>query len=235
VPLVAAAVCPNPPLLVPELAAGAAAELDDLRAACDAAVARLWSAGPELVAVVGAGSTTRELPPPYRGSFAPWGASVGVALGEGAPGDPVTDLAPLVGLWLLSRQDCPAPVTVWSVAVDAVAADCAVLGKAIAATAGRVALLVLGDGSACHGRKSPGYEDRRAEPFDAAVLEALVDVDTARLLALDAGLADQLLAAGRAPWQVLAGAVAGAGRRWRSHVGYAGAPYGVGYYVANWS
>lgn len=39
--LLAAAVCPHPPLLVPEVAAGAAHETDDLRAACRTAVAAL--------------------------------------------------------------------------------------------------------------------------------------------------------------------------------------------------
>ena len=39
--LLAAAICPHPPLLVPEVAAGAAPETDDLRAACRAAVAAL--------------------------------------------------------------------------------------------------------------------------------------------------------------------------------------------------
>ncbi|HVF05659.1 MAG TPA: hypothetical protein VNA20_12530 [Frankiaceae bacterium] len=39
--LLAAAVCPHPPLLVPEAAAGAAPETGDLRAACRAAVAAL--------------------------------------------------------------------------------------------------------------------------------------------------------------------------------------------------
>jgi hypothetical protein len=43
VALVSVAVCPHPPLLVPEVAAGAAPELDDLRAACDTAVTRMLS------------------------------------------------------------------------------------------------------------------------------------------------------------------------------------------------
>jgi aromatic ring-opening dioxygenase LigB subunit len=48
--LLAAAVCPHPPLLVPEVAAGAAHETDDLRAACREAVATL---APYDVLVVG--------------------------------------------------------------------------------------------------------------------------------------------------------------------------------------
>jgi hypothetical protein len=145
---------------------------------------------------------------------------------------------------------------VWTVAADAGPADCAELGRRITVDR-RVALLVIGDGAARHG------VDPRAEPFDAAVLEALVDVDTARLLALDPELAARLLATGRAPWQVLAGAAAGpagvagvaggparaaggtarvaaggtAGRAFtrRGHVRYAAKPYSIGYFVASWS
>jgi hypothetical protein len=47
--LLAAAICPHPPLLVPSVSAGAAAETDDLRAACRAAVATL----PAGTAIVG--------------------------------------------------------------------------------------------------------------------------------------------------------------------------------------
>jgi hypothetical protein len=54
--LLAAAFCPHPPLLVPALAGGAAAELDGLRDACDLAVCRLLAAGPRQVYVLGAGS-----------------------------------------------------------------------------------------------------------------------------------------------------------------------------------
>ena len=53
-PLIGAAICPHPPLIVPELAAGAAAELDELRAACDQAVARLLPTEPDIICVVGA-------------------------------------------------------------------------------------------------------------------------------------------------------------------------------------
>lgn len=52
--LVAAAVCPAPPLLVPEVAAGAAAELGDARTACSDALAVLAASRPDLLVVVGA-------------------------------------------------------------------------------------------------------------------------------------------------------------------------------------
>ncbi|OSC55333.1 hypothetical protein B5180_40185, partial [Streptomyces sp. BF-3] len=47
--LVAAAVCPCPPLLVPEVAAGAAPELDAARDACLDAVGVLAAARPDLL------------------------------------------------------------------------------------------------------------------------------------------------------------------------------------------
>jgi len=226
VPLVAAAVCPSPPLLVPELAAGAAGELDDLRAACDAAVARLAEAAPELVVLVGPGATTGPLPPPYRGSFAPWGTPVTVGPADGT----ALPLGPLLGLWLLDRAGRQ-PAQVWTVDPDAGPAECAATGRSIAEL-GAVALLVIGDGAACHGPKSPGYADAGAEPFDDAARRAFADVDTDRLLALDPADAARLRAAGRAPWQVLAGAAAGRGFRGSVHYER---PYGVGYLVASWS
>ena len=71
-PLVAAAVCPHPPLIVPRLAAGAAPELDPMRAACAAAVDALRGAGAERLVVVGGADRTGWLEPPYGGTFAPW-------------------------------------------------------------------------------------------------------------------------------------------------------------------
>lgn len=227
-PLVAAAFAPSTPLLVPDIAGQKAAELHDIRTACDAAVTGLWSADPELVAVVAAGSRTGEVPPPYRGSFAPWGVPIEVSLsGDGGGQDrDRLPLAALVGLWLLTRTEPAGPVRLWTVDPAAEPAECAALGRTITADH-RVALLVLGDGAARHAA------DPRAEAFDAAVLEALVDVDTARLLELDPGLASTLLVTGRAPLQVLAGATGG--QKLRSHVRYAAKQYGVGYFVASWS
>ena len=54
--------CPSPPLLVPELAAGAAAELDPLRAACREAVRRLLATRPDEVVVIGTGPGLARFP-----------------------------------------------------------------------------------------------------------------------------------------------------------------------------
>ncbi|GAA3295073.1 hypothetical protein GCM10020295_21280 [Streptomyces cinereospinus] len=58
-------------------------------------------------------------------------------------------------------------------------------------------------------------------------------MDLAALEALDVELARRLLVSGRAPWQVLAAAAAGAGLAGTPL--YEDAPYGVGYVVAAWS
>jgi hypothetical protein len=58
---------------------------------------------------------------------------------------------------------------------------------------------------------------------------ASVDIDT--LLRLDPVLSAELLVAGRAPWQVLAGAATGS---FEGEVLYDAAPYGVQYTVASW-
>jgi hypothetical protein len=55
--IVAAAICPSPPLLAGELT-GQAAVLPELRAACAAAVARLRAPAPDVVAVVGPAEAT---------------------------------------------------------------------------------------------------------------------------------------------------------------------------------
>ena len=55
--IVAAAICPSPPLLAAELT-GRADILPELRAACAVAVARLLAAAPDVVAIVGPAETT---------------------------------------------------------------------------------------------------------------------------------------------------------------------------------
>ena len=62
--------------------------------------------------------------------------------------------------------------------------------------------------------------------------EALAKADVGALARLDPGPAAELAAAGRAPWQVLAGA-AGDGEFTGALLADE-APYGVGYLVASW-
>ncbi|MDQ1695242.1 MAG: hypothetical protein QOJ03_595 [Frankiaceae bacterium] len=219
--LVAAAVLPHPPLLVPALASGAAAELDELRTACSDAVRRLHDETSDRLFVVGA-----DLGP--RGwSFAPWAPGAPeAALGLDVP-EPMA-LPLLVGAWL--TRGIRRSFVVVDAELDP--AECAAVGADLAGSAERVALLVMGDGSARHSVQAPGYVDERAGRFDDSVAAAFAAADPSALLGIDPGLADDLLVAGRAPWQVLAGAAAG--QSWQAEGSRTEAPYGVGYHVVTW-
>lgn len=238
--LVAAAVCPCPPLLVPEVAAGAAPELDAARAACADAVGVLAAARPDLLIVAGPAGPDHLGPFPAGspGSFAGFGVGLTVRLGP-APAPSPAPARPLpaslaVGAWLLEHARWSgAPVEGFGVAERLEPDRCVRAGRELAARAERVAMLVMGDGSACRTVKAPGYLDERAADFDAEAARALGAADLAALRALDESLAHELSAAGRAPWQVLAGAAEGAGLGGQPL--YEDAPYGVGYVVASWS
>lgn len=227
------AVLPQPPLLVPELATGAAAETEELRDACRVAAARLAAAGSSWVVVGADAGGRRTVGPDTRGSFVGFGADVVVALDPSstAPVDPDLPLPLLIAGWVAGEVAGGARIRGELVAPDAPPAECAAVGAALAAE--DVGLLVVGDGAATHTEKAPGHLDERAGPFDAAVAAALRDADPAALAALDTDLAAELWASGRAPWQVLAGATAG--RTWHGELLYSAAPFGVGYHVAVWT
>ncbi|CAL9293320.1 class III extradiol dioxygenase subunit B-like domain-containing protein [Streptomyces sp. SudanB52_2052] len=236
--LVAAAVCPCPPLLVPEVAAGAAPELDAARAACRDALGVLAAARPGRLVVVGPvdGAGLEPYPQGTPGSFRGFGVHLDVRLGpgEGADAERPLPYALAVAAWLLERTGwSDAPVEGLGVGDELAPARCVRTGRDVAERAERVALLVMGDASACRTLKAPGYLDERAAPFDAEVARALGTADPAALAALDTGLAHELKVSGRAPWQVLAGAAEGAGLG--GSLLYEDAPYGVGYLVAAWS
>jgi len=237
VTLVAAAVCPHPPLLVPEVAGAAAHELDEVRKACGAAIDRLRDAGARHVVVLGSDSVTTAYDPPQRGSMLGYGAAVDVALGPPDPlAPPPLPLSLTIGAWLLRRYPMGRPVTVGMCGLDArmSSAECERFGADCTAE-DPWALLVMGDGSARRGQKAPGYDDPRARPYDDAVARALADADVAFLAGLDPVLSDELLVAGRAPWQALAESVRCTAVPWRGDLLYYGAPYGVAYFVAAWA
>jgi hypothetical protein len=259
--LVAAAVCPCPPLLVPDVAGGAAHEMNAARAACYDALSVVAAARPDrLIALGPAAPPARGTHPQgARGSFRGYGVDLEVSLGKGdaAGRDLPSSLA--VAAWLLERTDfTAAPVEGLGVGEPLARERCVAVGGELAASAERVALLVMGDGTNCRTVKAPGYFDERAAAFDAEAARALGGADAGGLLALDEELAYELNASGRSSWQVLAGAAttggatgggAAAGAAAGGEVGpkaaggagltgqllYDEAPYGVGYLVASWS
>lgn len=234
------AVLPEPPLLVPELAAGAAAETAALRGACERAAARLATAATEWIAVGADADGRRTVPPDTVGSFVGFGVDLRVALDTGTPtagpADPALPLPLLVAGWAAGRTGRAVRIRGELVAPDAPPSACAELGAELAAEAAAspepVGLLVVGDGAATHTDRAPGHFDERAAAFDAGVAAALRDADAAALAGLDPDLGTALLAAGRAPWQVLAAAV---GPGWHGELLHSDVPYGVAYHVAVWT
>ena len=245
---------------MPAVATGAAHELDDLRAACLAAIDQLTAAHPDRLVIIGSGPYTGiRYAADTPGTFAPYGAPA-VRVGStrptaqadsaewraragsvesdvpaewDVPAEQALPLSVLVGTWLVAQSKAAnLPRTAVTVAADETPTACVELGQELAAGNDRVALLVMGDGSARRSEHSPVHLHPRAELFDSTVAAALDLADCVTLAALDPDLATDLHAAGRAPWQVLAGAAASADLQ--GALTYHAAPYGVGYFVASW-
>lgn len=170
---------PTTPLLLPEIATGASADLDALRDAARAAVDWVFETASRVAVVV---------PGTAPASLASWSlAGFGVPVGDGPP----LDLAPAIAAWLLAGRP----------------AQCVGTQDPTAILHTFDGVLVMGDGSACRTDKAPGHIDERAVPFDEAVLAALARGDAAALAHLDLELADEVMASGAAAWQRLGTAV----------------------------
>jgi len=244
--LIAAAVCPHPPLLVPDASGRSGpgdAELDRLRTACHEAVAALGAQRPDLVAVVGGvpgPSQTTEYPPRATGSLREFG--IPFTVGEDPQGPSVLPLSLTIGRWLLTpqlvgsaagdRRTRRPAIALWGIEQAAPTPQCLRLGEKLAALAPRVALLVMGDGPGRRARGAPGARDRLADRYDQRVAAALAEADPGSLAALDPRQDGELFVAGRAAWQVLAGAAAH--DPFTAELHYAAAPFEVSYFVATW-
>jgi hypothetical protein len=221
----ALAFCPHPPLLIPQVAQGAAPELDDLRAACREAIRRIAEIEPRII-VVGAGPVSDSFGPVARGSLAGYGVPLEVPLGSDEPGPVELPLALTVGAWLLR---------------DALGPDCGASGVSIGPEREifgllrgeeSSCLLVMGDGSARRTASAPGYFDERAPGFDAELSAALRSGKRAALQ-LDVDLGDQLLATAPRVWSAVVDTLDDVS--YTAELLYDAAPYGVGYFVATWT
>jgi len=229
----AAALCPAPPLLARELT-GADPVIPELRRACLDAAAGLLASAPEVVAVIGPAAEMQAWDPAGQLDLADYAPALRKAPGT-MPDAAALPLPLSVGLGtlLLDTAGYAGQRELHSVSEHSGTSDCVALGARLAHRAGRVALLVMADGSARRGLKAPGYLDERSLPFDAMVEQAVRSGDLSALLRLDPALARELMATGRPAWQVLAGAVDG--RQVASKVRYCDDPFGVGYLVASLS
>jgi hypothetical protein len=225
--LSAIAIVPSAPVLVPELASGAAAELADLRSAVLAAAATL----PERWIAVGVGSVDAVVGSDAVGTFAGYGVDVPVALAPDGAGAPTElPLCALITAWVrgLANPSARAEVRVYADDLDA---DAAVargrsLRAEIDAESGAVGVLVVADGANTLTPPAPGGFDPESVPVQAALDAALSDGDVAGLAAHRGD------AVGLVAYQVLAGLSGSTPASTREL--YRGAPYGVGYFVGVW-
>jgi hypothetical protein len=242
--LVAAAVLPHPPLLVPEVAAGAALELDDLRAACRSALSDLRSSSPDLLAVVGAGPHEFEFAAGRKGSLRPFGIDLDVHTPDvGSPDTDVVDavtgeageplpLSLTVAAWFLDDVGWQGPVLFYAVPSVLPASDAVAVGRALATRAPRVAMLAMGDGSAGLSEQAPAHLVPGAAAWQEQVSQGLGMAATQQILRWTTADAARFAAAGLAAWQVVAGAAGD--QEWSASLLSDSAPYGVAYPVASW-
>lgn len=227
--LTAIAIVPSAPVMVPQLAASAAAETSDLRNAAFAAVARL----PKRWIAVGAAPLGSIHGPDTAGTFGGYGVDIRVGLSEGSVGDePVPlPLSVLVAAWLRGQAHPQATVEahVYRAELDvgeAVAAG-ATLRATLDAADDAFGVLVVADGANTLTPSAPGGYRPETVPVQAALDDALTAGDAAALARVSGDVV------GRVALHVLAGLV-GTGPR-RTEELYRGAPFGVGYYVGVWT
>src|SRR6266487_653424 len=98
--IAAAAFCPHPPALVPELGRGGASDFAPVRDACRAAVAHVGQRARRL-AVIGSAATSAVHSPVAQGNLASFGVPVDVRLGSPACGGTLElPLSLTIGAWL---------------------------------------------------------------------------------------------------------------------------------------
>ncbi len=211
--ILAAAVCPHPPLLAYDVPPGSVDDLATLRVACDAAVRTLLDADPSRVIVIGAGDRDDDRDESAGGSLAAYGLDISA----GGP-DHGLPLSLTIGAWLLDRAGWTGARTYSSAHPD---------------VDGDVALLVMADGAAKRSIQAPGFLDERAEPYDASIAAALAGGDPEALAQLDADLGVELGSAGAVTLRTLGDLAKGADITARLR--YDEAPFGVGYFVADWT
>jgi hypothetical protein len=225
--LSAIALTPSAPVLVPELAGAAAAEVAEFRAAAVAAAAEL----PDRWIAVGVGPDDQVVGPDTRGTFAGYGVDVPIALSPDAGGE--VRALPLCALftgWLRGQANPSARAEVRVCRADHDADTAVALGRAlraeIDAAGDPIGVLVVADGANTLTPPAPGGYDPDAEPVQAMLDDALARGDRAALTRLPSGIV------GRVGYQVLAGLAEPGPRAAKELV--RGAPYGVGYFVGVW-
>ena len=228
--LSAIAMIPSAPVMVPELAGAAAAEVPDLREAVLAAAASL----PSRWVAVGVGTTDAVVGPQQVGTFAGYGVDVRVRLSpsDGPARDMPADmpLCALITGWVRGQAKPQAHAEVRVYAHDQDADAALGRGRRLRAELEQarepVGVLIVADGLHTLTPPAPGGYDPDSTPVQHALDEALACGDVAALTRLSPAVV------GRVAYQVLAGLTEPAPRSAKEF--YRGAPYGVGYFAGVW-
>ncbi len=236
--IVAVGFLPAAPILISEVASGAAYELDGLRESCMRVIRDVTARPSEGVVMLAAGEFTGWLADDATGSMASFGVHVeGQFVGSrsgAAQRESVRDrltYGHVVGSWLLDRTGYRGVRRAMSVAGGGGSTAAELLRNLGAPQV----LFVMGDGSARLSVKAPGYFDAGAKTFDEDVTQALASGDPSMLVKLDGVHAAQQMSSGFDAWQAAGLALQ---RRvtqgWQARSDYE-APYGVGYVTASWT
>ncbi|MCA2242865.1 MULTISPECIES: hypothetical protein [Mycobacterium] len=227
--LSAIAIVPSAPVLVPELAGAAAAEMADLVAATIAAAAML----PERWVIIGTGPANEEFGPDAAGTFAGFGVDVRVRLSpqNGDEPEPVAlPVCALLGGWVRGQAQPQASAQVRVYRDDHDVDTALSRGRELRAEIERlpepIGVLVVADGANTLTPAAPGGHDPDNAAAQDALDDALAGGDITELIRLP----HQIL--GRVAFQVLAG-LSEPGPRSAKEL-YRGAPYGVGYFAGAW-
>ncbi|WP_163698607.1 class III extradiol ring-cleavage dioxygenase family protein [Mycolicibacterium sarraceniae] len=226
--LSAIALSPSAPVLVPELAGAAAAEVADFRVAALTAAAEL----PARWIAIGVGADDQVISPDARGTFAGYGVDIPVALSpEESSEISALPLCALFAGWLREQANPSARVQVRVYRTDHDADTAVALGRALRAeiddAADPVGVLVVADGANTLTPPAPGGHDPESVTVQAVLDDALASGDGATLTRLPSGIV------GRVGYQVLAGLTEPGPRAAKELM--RGAPYGVGYFVGVWT
>jgi len=210
--IVAAAVCPPAPALVPEVGVGLP-EMVEIRASAAAAVQTLIAAQPERIVVIG----PREVPVDVDESGGGTFAGFGVPFAAGGPNVTALPAAYTVAAWLLDQAEWTGPRLYSSSRPQ--------LGHG-------EALLVMADSDTLVGVSAPTHGDPRAAKVAEVIAGALATGDAQALADLDVDEAVEWEGTGIAPLQLMGDMTKGAhiAARLRSDE----APFGVRYWVADW-
>lgn len=213
--------------MVPELAAGAAAELTELRDAVTEAAASL----PQRWVAIGVGPADDVFGPQRVGTFAGYGVDVRIALSPDTADAPAQlPLCVLIAGWLRGQAnpEARAEVRVYAADhdVDAALAHGRRLRAEIDEADDPVGVLVIADGAHTLTAPAPGGYNPASVPVQHAVDDVLARGHIAALTALPTNIV------GRVAFQVLAGLAEPEARSCTEL--YRGAPYGVGYFVGVW-